>query len=462
MKRIFIILILCVYAQMFYGQSIVAAEYFIDVDPEFGNGTPIAIVNPSANIDISLSIEESELATLSQGWHKLYLRTRDLNGKWSHTLMYPFEKIGWQDENLVVGAEYFFDTDLGVGECPYIEFDSPVTNAQVTISIPAEDVPTGLHWLYIRTKDLNGEWSHTQRVQKTFTVVNFVAGALHDNNQTICRNTIPQSVGFSSPAAGSNLDYRWFRKNGLVEALGDTSGWTRITYPNQPTFIPTQNLLTTTTFACWVQSSAGGGWAGGQMQITVLPQVSYGVLQSGNQTLATPANPAQISFSAVPAGSGSFSYQWYYIDALTGAPSDCSTSGWTIIQGATSASYDPPAGLNQSRTYACFVTPTGNPDCGDGCWASGTRQVTISIVGVDELSEAGIVVYPNPFNDVLIVEQETLEISSIRIYDMQGRVVLEKKITTAKEQLSVEHLSAGVYTIQLQGTEVHYLKVVRQ
>jgi hypothetical protein len=96
-----------------------------------------------------------------------------------------------------------------------------------------------------------------------------------------------------------------------------------------------------------------------------------------------------ICFSGIPdtmmvagaAGATDFSYQWYYQDGVVAAPSGSSTLGWTSLgtsQGANTAFYKPNSAINATRTYACFVSPSGSPLCGSGGqWASGVNVVTI-------------------------------------------------------------------------------------
>ncbi len=86
-------------------------------------------------------------------------------------------------------------------------------------------------------------------------------------------------------------------------------------------------------------------------------------------------NPGPISFTLLPTGCPSFSYQWYSFNGITSAPTGSSTSGWTLIPGATSSTYDPPA-LFESTTFACFVTPSSG--CGTAGWAQGAASYTIT------------------------------------------------------------------------------------
>ena len=86
-------------------------------------------------------------------------------------------------------------------------------------------------------------------------------------------------------------------------------------------------------------------------------------------------NPNTISFASNPAGCPSFSYQWYSKSGVVSAPTGSSTSGWTLITGATSNTYDPPT-LFSSTSYACFVTPLST--CGNAAWAGGVASFSIT------------------------------------------------------------------------------------
>lgn len=67
--------------------NITAAEYFIDNDPGFGNAIPVAL-NPATNLpDFIINVNITNLAA---GDHRLYIRSRDTEGKWSITNIYTF------------------------------------------------------------------------------------------------------------------------------------------------------------------------------------------------------------------------------------------------------------------------------------------------------------------------------------------------------------------------------------
>ncbi|HNJ29728.1 MAG TPA: T9SS type A sorting domain-containing protein [Ferruginibacter sp.] len=134
------------------------AEFFIDSDPGFGNGTDVA-VSPALNIsNISIPVD---INSLSGGMHTIYLRTRDLNGRWSITNRWVFVKDVAKDN--VAAGEYFFDTDPGFGNGTAIPFGGSLgTNvSDFAFAASLTGLPNGPHYLFVRTLEANGKWSLT-------------------------------------------------------------------------------------------------------------------------------------------------------------------------------------------------------------------------------------------------------------------------------------------------------------
>ena len=80
----------------------------------------------------------------------------------------------------------------------------------------------------------------------------------------------------------------------------------------------------------------------------------------------------------------------------------------------------------------------------------GTERV--SDIDVVNLSADGLVIYPNPANDFLILEGNAAELESFRLLDAQGRDVKAqipvKTTYDAKLELDITGLAKGTYTIQ--------------
>jgi hypothetical protein len=216
MKKSAIILLCCLWALFSNAQQIVQAEYFIDTDPGNGNGTPISVVTPGNTISESVSIPT---ASLSLGNHYLWIRTKNDVGVWSHYYterFYVYETsstITIIPQPPIVAAEYFIDTDPGNGNGTPITVVSAADTIFESISIPSGSLSIGNHYLWVRTKNANGVWSHYMDAR--FYVYDIV--------NTITLEVKPQLVSAeyfidTDPGVGNGIP--------LNIAVGDTSGLT--------------------------------------------------------------------------------------------------------------------------------------------------------------------------------------------------------------------------------------------
>jgi len=156
MRKI-IIIVLLLFAQNISAQNIVQLEYFIDSDPGFGNGTQVSITSGSI-IDLSFNIN---LNGVNSGIHTLFIRAKDDEGKWSLVFEKPFlkEAIGSQDAlPNITELEYFIDNDpeIGLGTKAAI---TPGIDVFENFSVDLSQVNYGFHTLFIRAKDVRGQWS---------------------------------------------------------------------------------------------------------------------------------------------------------------------------------------------------------------------------------------------------------------------------------------------------------------
>ena len=140
--------------------DIVEAEYFFNQDPGVGMGTVIDVVD-GALVDEILAIST---VSLPAGTHRLYIRTKNTAGVYS---LYDHKtfRIGHAFEtnaSSVIAAEYFVDADPGLGNATALSVsgDTIDENLIVTTSV---GLSQGDHYLYIRTKNANNEWSVYER-----------------------------------------------------------------------------------------------------------------------------------------------------------------------------------------------------------------------------------------------------------------------------------------------------------
>ncbi|MCU0368768.1 MAG: hypothetical protein MUF39_08050, partial [Cyclobacteriaceae bacterium] len=172
--------------------NLTRAEYFIDTDPGFGNGTNLPITS-GASINLAFTVP---LNSLTPGFHTLHVRTRDNTTRWTHAHIQTFYVVPPIMTPGVVNltkAEYFFDTDPGQGNGTPITITSG--NAQNNaFTIPLNGLSEGFHRLNIRYKNnaTTASWSHA--FQGTFYII--PASILPSQNITRIEYFIDTDPGF--------------------------------------------------------------------------------------------------------------------------------------------------------------------------------------------------------------------------------------------------------------------------
>ncbi|MBL7728301.1 MAG: hypothetical protein JNM68_11465, partial [Dinghuibacter sp.] len=146
--------------------NMVQLEYFINTDPGAGNGTPINIAIPQP--DINNAAFGIPTVALPQGFYRFYLRSRDANGRWSHTdnaffsnVVAPVYPTAPPAPVNIVQLEYAIDASPAMGSGTPITVTPGVQLANLNVSIPTTGLPAAPHILYIRSQDANGRWSLT-------------------------------------------------------------------------------------------------------------------------------------------------------------------------------------------------------------------------------------------------------------------------------------------------------------
>ncbi|MEI9918992.1 MAG: gliding motility-associated C-terminal domain-containing protein [Bacteroidota bacterium] len=143
-----------------YSQTVTAAEYFFDTDPGPGLGTSISV---TAGATIDISSLDIPTTSLTSGWHKICVRTKDGNNTWS---FYECRSIYLRDPAIpiippaaanITAAEFFIDNvgDAGTGTTIPV---TPSTTVNITSTSLANSAAVGWHTLYVRAKDQNNAW----------------------------------------------------------------------------------------------------------------------------------------------------------------------------------------------------------------------------------------------------------------------------------------------------------------
>lgn len=204
MKKSILLALLVVSNLIALGQQIIKAEYFFDSDPGIGQATSFVINTPADSVDFGLTIPVS---SLSNGLHNLYVRTLNDSGVWSlseNRLFFVKKTIVSAN---IVEAEYFFDSDPGVGQGTQISVGTSADSIDFYSTISASGLNLGLHNLYIRTKNSDGIWSLAEN-----RLVNVFYNST--NNQIVWSeyffNNDPgvgNGVGSAVPVPGDSVEY---------------------------------------------------------------------------------------------------------------------------------------------------------------------------------------------------------------------------------------------------------------
>ncbi len=147
--------------------QISGAEYFIDTDPGEGNGVELTVGAGTNIVTVSESnISISDLS-LSQGLHRIYFRFYSDKRGWGPAQSKTFYIIKEADDQLyIVAAEYFVDSDPGVGAGESVTgtFTESVEDFEIPLDIGSLGLSAGVHNVGIRAQGSNGFWGPTSQI----------------------------------------------------------------------------------------------------------------------------------------------------------------------------------------------------------------------------------------------------------------------------------------------------------
>ncbi|MCG2615855.1 T9SS type A sorting domain-containing protein [Terrimonas sp. NA20] len=143
--------------------NITAVEYYFDNDPGYGNATPLPL--PPSNDQVTKPLVVN-VSGLSPGVHKIFIRAKDENGKWSlvnfgqfdNTAAVPYPSAPAQAPP-IGEMEYYIDTDPGFGNGNKITFTAGTDITNFSVDIPLSGVSQGPHTFHIRSRQ--NPWSLT-------------------------------------------------------------------------------------------------------------------------------------------------------------------------------------------------------------------------------------------------------------------------------------------------------------
>jgi gliding motility-associated-like protein len=300
-------------AQSASASTLKRIEYFFDTDPGQGNGT---LVNATSSIfDQSLTVD---LSSTSAGFHILYVRAEDANGRWSQPVAKPFF-VGKSGSN-IVALEYYYDD--GTTKSPIKIYNGFPAGKDVTIDFAAVLdglLPNTSYEIHITA--INADGIRSAETMHTFLTPAIICDPIPSPGVTDFSICGSGSVNLVATGATGTQTYIWYQTlTGGVALVGGTNG----TYS-------TPTLNGTTTYYVAIQN--------GTCESTRIPVTAFiNPIPSAPITINNSAcGNAPVTLSA--SGGSNGQYRWY-----------TTATGGTSLAGETNDSYVTPS-ISVSTTY---------------------------------------------------------------------------------------------------------------
>ncbi len=117
-------------------------------------------------------------------------------------------------------------------------------------------------------------------------------------------------------------------------------------------------------------------------------------------------------------------------------------------------------GLVDSLTFSLYSSDNGTYGMNTPAYFC-MDDITLSAVGVSEIRQSNISVFPNPANDFVIIEADY--ISEILITDLSGKVVYQNNINSSKERINISTFESGIYILSVKDeNSVYTQKLIKE
>jgi hypothetical protein len=101
----------------------------------------------------------------------------------------------------------------------------------------------------------------------------------------------------------------------------------------------------------------------------------------------------------------------------------------------------PPASLKTYYLDSLIITNSGNA----------TATCNYVSVGVNEINKETnqVKIYPNPADDQITIESETLPIKEVKIIDLMGKTMYHSMVNQNRSKIDVSYFTPGIYFVQI-------------
>ncbi|MEK6479392.1 T9SS type A sorting domain-containing protein [Catalinimonas sp. 4WD22] len=474
--------------------GIVAAEYFIDSDAGFGNNQAIEVSGTSGLDTLEF---DADLGSLDPGIHMLYMRAKDVNGKWSLVTKRAFVVADDNAPSNIVALNYYYydiaeDTIAGEGMYTYnIPDPAPIVDLEFPATV--EPLENGKNYImYVWATDDNNRsslvsttditpYTETIPIDIDTIMVNNLACAGEENGSI----TIEASGGVGELLYSISTDSAIFTSTNVFEGLS-AGTYTAYVRGNVDSYVESQSFTITAPEPLVLEIAEAqdvdcASDADGRIEVSASGGAEEGYTYSLNNSDFQESN----TFTGLVAGNYSITVRdangcttvlEETIDAQRQAPaaptirrsneSDYVDELSLIAEGVSSGvelqwykDNEPIAGATGNTIP---VTEAGSyyvVASNGSCVSQASNE--ISITGLSEVIAQQIKLYPIPANDRVKLEIPPQLIEgdiTIEFVNSNGQVLSSTPFGSNRgffySDFDVSTLPQGIYFIMLRGDDV--------
>lgn len=256
-----------------------------------------------------------------------------------------------------------FTTSGVIGTPTYQWYSNTVNNTTIGTAIPSETNATytppattaGTLYYYCILTLPSGGCSNIKTNTAMVTVMpNAIITTQPTPTQNLCVGvTTPAPLTIAYSGGTGTVSYQWFSNS-----ANSNTGGSPIAGAISSTYTPPVYTIPGNYYYYATVSLNGNGClpaTSNVAEVVVYADPTISSQPTASQTLCQSATPLNLDVTAT-GGNGIFSYQWY-------SNSTNSTSGGTIIAGATSTSYTPTINTVGTKYYYCVVSQNSTSGC---------------------------------------------------------------------------------------------------
>jgi gliding motility-associated-like protein len=238
-------------------------------------------------------------------------------------------------------------------------------SGQTSSSFTPSTATVGTQYYYVQvTQSTSGCSSPSQPI--TVTILPAASFNAQPQPSTVCVGGVPNTLAATYINGTGTPSYQWYSSPNSVG-----SGGVAISGAISPNYTPPTNTVGTVYYYLVITFGGGGcsNITSNTAAVTVLADPTLTIAPGTSQELCVGGVITTPLTVTATGGTGTFSYQWY-------SNNNSSNIGGTIINGATSTNYTPPA-FSTSGTYYYYATVVAS---GSGCDTSPSGVTSVVVV----------------------------------------------------------------------------------